>query len=479
MTSEPRGLRTEKLRRAVQLLSAASEDLISEWDKSSASDAGSSNPEGFVLPSHAGYEAEQIIKAALGTIEELTCSPEMRILEVGSSYLEARALHIVAKHRIPERVAANGEKGVHVDELAASTGLERGKLGRILRLLASEHIFREITPNRFTNNRISQAFVGNEGVQAYTVLAGLHNFTAVDHLPYLLEDPVSGSSYASNDTAFNRAICTETTLYEWFDQKVAPYQLNKPYSRGYPALLGSEKKGIGPYHTYKEIEFTVRPEREIFNKAMVGAGQVTGAALVYDYPWADLGPGTVVDIGAGVGGFAMQLYDLYPDLRFVLQDTPRVMDEARKVWGKENPEALKNGRTTVMGHDFFEKNPVRDADVYWLRYILHNWSDDKAVDILSSITPSMGPDSRILIADHVMNTTLGCDELIPAPDPLPTNYGHAVAYSHRRDLVMMTLFNGIERTPGEFKTIIEAAGLVLTKIWKCRSQVYILECRLP
>jgi hypothetical protein len=91
----------------------------------------------------------------------------------------------------------------------------------------------------------------------------------------------------------------------------------------------------------------------------------------------------------------------------------------------------------------------------------------------------MGPNSRVLILDQVMNTTVGCDELQPAPEPLPANYGHAMSYSHRRDILMLSLFNGIERTPAEFKAIIESAGLRLSNIWKCRSQVHIVECRLP
>jgi hypothetical protein len=77
-----------------------------------------------------------------------------------------------------------------------------------------------------------------------------------------------------------------------------------------------------------------------------------------------------------------------------------------------------------------------------------------------------------------MNTTLGCDEIKDAPEPLPPNYGHAASYNHCRDIMMMTMFNGVERTPNQFKAIVEAAGLSLTKIWKCRGPVDVVECRL-
>jgi hypothetical protein len=160
-----------------------------------------------------------------------------------------------------------------------------------------------------------------------------------------------------------------------------------------------------------------------------------------------------------------------------------------------------------MQHDFFDANPIRGADVYWLRYIMyvyfvlslalsvflfcssvrgftypgyrHDWSDDYCVRILSAIHSSMTLSSRILICDQVMNTTLGCPELDSAPPPLSANYGYYTRYSHQRDLAMMGIINGIERTPAQFRTIVEAAGLCVEKIWECRSQVSIVEVRLP
>ena len=44
---------------------------------------------------------------------------------------------------------------------------------------------------------------------------------------------------------------------------------------------------------------------------------------------------------------------------------------------------------------------------------------------------------------------------------------------------MMSIINGIERTPAEFKSIIEQAGLSMAKIYNCRSQVSLVECVLP
>lgn len=86
--------------------------------------------------------------------------------------------------------------------------------------------------------------------------------------------------------------------------------------------------------------------------------------------------------------------------------------------------------------------------------------------------------SRLLIVEQVMNTTLGSPELPSAPAPLPANYGYHARFSHSRDITMMASINGIERTPEEFKAIIEAAGLKIKQIWGVRSQVSLIEAVL-
>ena len=70
------------------------------------------------------------------------------------------------------------------------------------------------------------------------------------------------------------------------------------------------------------------------------------------------------------GGFCLQLSHLYPNLKFIVQDrAPAVAQAENLVWPKENPTALKDGRVSFMAIDFFEVNPVKNADIYWLRYI--------------------------------------------------------------------------------------------------------------
>ncbi|KAI5923694.1 O-methyltransferase [Camillea tinctor] len=492
--------RISNLRKVVELLATNSEKLIAEWEKL----PDDRYPHyGTDIPSHEAYNAGLVIKAAMGSIEELTSKPTIRLLEVAWSHINARCLHMAAELHVADILAEGGDEGVSIDTLSEKIGIEKHKLTRIMRALASDHIFRQVGPDSFANNIISQAMVDDEPVRSWVALQGLSNFSAVDHLPATLLDPVAGPSYEVTATAFNRAVGTELSFFDWLTGKVPASEATSYYrpATQHPRYVAHANGAAKANQAEKDEELVFRPEEALFNAAMFGSGRVTGTSHVYDYPWGDLGRNaTVVDVGGGVGGFAMQLCAAYPSLRFIVQDQPAMIAGAPGVWQETQPGALASGRATLMAHDFFAPNPVKGADVYWFRHVLHNWPDKDATRILSGITPSMGPSSRVLLAEHVTfppfsssppsppsttttnpkaaAATTAPHSPAPAPSPLLANYGRASTFSNQDDLLMLTLFNSIERTPAEYQSVIEGAGLRLVKIWPCRSPVSIIECRL-
>ncbi|KAI1486903.1 hypothetical protein F5X96DRAFT_673201 [Biscogniauxia mediterranea] len=316
--------RITKLRKVVELLSTNSEKLIAEWEKL-PDDHYPHN--GTDIPTHEAYNAELTIKAALGSIEELTSKPSIRLMEVAWAHLNARCLQMAAELRVADILAEGGSEGVSIDTLSDKLGIEKNKLTRIMRCLASDHIFRQVGPDNYANNIISQAMVNDEPIRSWVALQGLAGFSAVDHLPATLLDPVAGPSYEVTSTAFNRALGTTQSFFDWLTGKVPASQAKTYYrpATSHPQYGGgarSEGKGAGAGAGAGEEELVFRPEEALFNAAMFGSGRVTGTSHVYDYPWADLGQATVVDVGGGVGGFSMQLCAVYPELHFVVQDQP-------------------------------------------------------------------------------------------------------------------------------------------------------------
>lgn len=142
---------------------------------------------------------------------------------------------------------------------------------------------------------------------------------------------------------------------------------------------------------------------------------------------------------------------------------------------REYPQAIKTGRVKLVPHDFFSYQPMRGAEVYFMRYILHDWPDDECVTILSHLCDAMSPTSKLLIVDKVLNTSVGSDRMKPAPLPLPANYGVAQAFGNLHDLAMMACHNGMERTPEMLEAVAQRAGLKITKIWESRSIMSITE----
>ncbi|KAL2839749.1 S-adenosyl-L-methionine-dependent methyltransferase [Aspergillus pseudoustus] len=446
-------------------------NLIQNSIQAVVDEATKQRPRASSIPSWPIYEAQRTIISATGALLELVSDPSMRLMEFSGQYWESRALAIAVAKRIPDLVGSS-EQGVCLEEIAAKTGIEIGKLGRVLRCLCSAHIFQETRPDTFTNNRISSALVGNESLRAYILMFHADLFSCAEHLPQTLFDADWGHSYDVRKTAFQRALATTQSRWEWLEGGGAvPGKVDTAATAlrrtNYPGIPGEEdgtKQSTGP-----------RPELALFSMAMVGGGRVTARSHVEDYPWHELGHETVVDIGGGVGGFMLELSQKYPQLNLVVQDCESNIELAKtKVWPAEGHAALEHGRVKFFAYDFFTPNPVNGAAVYWLRYILHDWADEYCLNILTNIRQAMGPHSRLLVCEQVMDTTVQA-LTGTAPAPLPANYGVAKRYSHQRDLDVMAIINGIERTPAQFADLFDRAGLVLRKVWPCRSQVSILE----
>lgn len=67
---------------------------------------------------------------------------------------------------------------------------------------------------------------------------------------------------------------------------------------------------------------------------------------------------------------SLDLAKRYPNLKFIVQDRPKVVKQATTAWERELPDALSSGRVQLMAHDFFTEQPVKNAQVYNLRYIM-------------------------------------------------------------------------------------------------------------
>jgi len=87
---------------------------------------------------------------------------------------------------------------------------------------------------------------------------------------------------------------------------------------------------------------------------MVGAEPILHGGLIYDYDWTGHGESaTIVDVGAGMGGAAIELTRRFPKLRVIMQDKPEVIESAKKVWPfycMNDISEFDEDDFTVLGH---------------------------------------------------------------------------------------------------------------------------------
>ncbi|CCL98643.1 uncharacterized protein FIBRA_00645 [Fibroporia radiculosa] len=437
--------KVQTLRSLVSLLSNAVEVISREWE------IKDQNPEHRpFLPSADLHHARQTIVGACGMLMSLVQEPHHRLMETALQYYSSRALHVAVEARLADILAeADPELGMDSKTISVRTGIPQHNLAQVLRPLCSMYIFKEIKPGYFANNETSGQMVNDEPFRSWLLVHGLTIYTASTKLPAVLFDTGKIQGRSSTRTAFQEALGTDLSFWEYLEQDTQPSD-------------GTKK---------------ARREVDTFTLAMVGGGRVHSTPLYADYPWESLGDGTLVDVGAGVGGMSLDLAKQFPRLRFVLQDRPSVISGAEAVWKRELPHMISTNRVQFMAHDFFADQPVKGASVYLMRYIMHDWPDEQCITILSKLRDIMGPHSRILAVDQILHPTVGSAYLNPAPAPLPPNYGHVQLLSHMRDLNMLALFNGMERTPEDFASLAERAGLKMVKIWECRSTMGIAEMR--
>ncbi|KAL8733397.1 MAG: hypothetical protein Q9181_003605 [Wetmoreana brouardii] len=161
--------------------------------------------------------------------------------------------------------------------------------------------------------------------------------------------------------------------------------------------------------------------------------------LLTGYDWASLGEGTVVDVGGSHGSISIAIAQRFPLLRCIVQDRPEVIG----VGEKSLPSDLR-GRVSFMAHDFFKEQPVKDADIYILRWILHNWSDKYAVRILQRLIPALKRGAKVLVLEHIL--------------PVPGEISRYQEKAHRSfDLTMWAAHNAKERDLGDWKELFRIA----------------------
>jgi hypothetical protein len=188
-----------------------------------------------------------------------------------------------------------------------------------------------------------------------------------------------------------------------------------------------------------------------FDRLMGKVSVAVSASIINAYDFSPVK--TFVDIGGGNGTLAAAILQANPHLRGIIFDLPDVVE-------RTNPhlKAIKMAdRCEAIGGDFFASVPP-GGDAYIMKWILHDWPDDRCVKILKSCHDVMAKDAKLLVVDMVM------------PEQATPSTQAAMW-----DLHMLVMLNGIERTETEFRNLFSSAGFSLTQVIPTESGMSIIE----
>lgn len=149
----------------------------------------------------------------------------------------------------------------------------------------------------------------------------------------------------------------------------------------------------------------------------------------------------IVDIGGSKGHDLEKFRLRHPDLpenSLVLQDLPEILKDV-----------FPNKAISVQPYDFFTPQPVEGARIYFMHNVLHDWTDEKAIEILCIVANAMEKGySRLLIHESFISSQRPAAQVTTS------------------DLTMMACLSSKERSEDDWRQLISDSGLSLVQIWK-------------
>jgi C-methyltransferase len=285
------------------------------------------------------------------------------------------------------------DKGpLRLEELASRVEADPDALRRLLRALIGRGIFRQRRDGRYALNALATSLRTNAPLSAAAMAQMVGSRQHREHWSYLADAIRTG-----------KAVLPVLHGMEAFDYLVGEPELN-----------------------------------EVFNRAMADTTEMALGYLMAAYSFDDYQ--TVVDVGGGLGRLLAAILTATPTARGVLYDLPHALVDA--------PPMLRQHkvahRVELVEGSFFDSVPT-GGDVYVLKMILHDWPDDKALEILQSVRAAAKVGAKVLVIDCVI------------PDNDREFFGHWT------DLEMLLLQAGRERTVPEYCSLLERAGFRMTR----------------
>lgn len=166
-----------------------------------------------------------------------------------------------------------------------------------------------------------------------------------------------------------------------------------------------------------------------FITGMHGFGMITSPAIVAAFDLSRFR--RIADLGGATGHLALAARERYPDMTAILFDLPGVIDLAQERVGDQ---------VELIAGDFFT-DELPAADLFAIGRILHDWSEDKILKLLTRIYAALPVNGGLLIGERLLQE----DRCGPVATQM-------------QSLNMLVCTEGRERTLSEYRALLHSVG---------------------
>ncbi len=321
----------------------------------------------------------------------------LELMQMTIGYWVSKSIYCAARLKIADQLAQGPKTTV---QLATSAGCHEESLHRLLRALASLGIFRETKARTFELTPKAELLRSDnpEGIRDFAVMA--------------------------NDMLFEA----------WGDilhsVRTGEGAVQKRFGTGIFEMLSKDPEAAAT-----------------FDRAMEQIHGAEAQLMLEFYDWKRFRH--IVDVGGGSGHTLFSILEACPDARGTLFDLPGVVGRART---SNHPSAKRCG---FEGGSFFETiSPGGDG--YFMRHILHDWSDEDSERILRACRQAMRPGTPLLVVEKAI------------PE------GNDPEFAKLLDMNMLAI-GGKERTLAQYEQLFAATGFKLRALHRTPGPIDLIE----
>ncbi|OIW35198.1 S-adenosyl-L-methionine-dependent methyltransferase [Coniochaeta ligniaria NRRL 30616] len=384
------------------------------------------------LPPRRAWEASQKIIADCEELIALLTPTKVKLVTECTANNSTVGLGVAADLKIADKIIENGGEAT-LAQLARACNTDEHKLGSVMHMLCHRHIFVEVAPDVFRNNRHSYELRSGTGAAEMMLVETEEGYKAgLGWLP-TMKSPERMHEIDPAKGAFAQVFGVDVGVLPWLDTPEGA-NLGRKFSVGVPWL-----------------------------------SSITVVATRTDLPWDAYGT-TVCDVGCGPGSVILDVKKKHPHLNIVCQDLAPMIPVIRETF-KGYEKSMKTGEIDIQVHDYFTPQETV-ADVYWLRGVVRDYEDEVSARILAQLIPALrkNPKAKVLVNELIVPSLITSPTTAdtPASRRLPPAQSGYPTTCHMMSLSTMVLMGGKERTFRDIVKIGESAGLKFSKFHQFR-----------